>query len=151
MQHFSASALLAATVMAAGGSFDYMDNGASWADGVCATGRNQSPIDFTNNVSRRTDLVADAYGYFDVKNSHTIGLPAAASGEKPNGAIKMTLDSAAATGAGMLLKRANAADSLWQPLQVHWHAPSEHTLNGNLFPAEMHIVQTHLMKKCYRL
>merc|ERR1719183_1743204 len=40
----------------------------------------------------------------------------------------------------MVLNRGNAGPSYWNPLQLHFHAPSEHTLNGELFPAEMHIV-----------
>ncbi len=28
-------------------------------------------------------------------------------------------------------------------LQLHYHAPSEHTVNGNSFPMEMHFVHKH--------
>lgn len=29
---------------------------------------------------------------------------------------------------------------MWQPIQYHFHSPSEHTLEGRSFDAEMHIV-----------
>jgi len=33
-------------------------------------------------------------------------------------------------------------ETMWDPAQLHFHAPSEHTLNGRNFIAEMHIVHT---------
>jgi hypothetical protein len=36
----------------------------------------------------------------------------------------------------MLLERPGTGTSLWNPLQLHWHAPSEHTLDGELYLAK---------------
>jgi len=30
------------------------------------------------------------------------------------------------------------------PIQLHFHAPSEHTVNGNHYDLEMHIVHTYM-------
>lgn len=34
----------------------------------------------------------------------------------------------------------NPTVTMWQPLQLHFHAPSEHMLMGRHFDAEMHVV-----------
>jgi carbonic anhydrase len=37
--------------------------------------------------------------------------------------------------------RPNGSDmTMWQPLQLHFHAPSEHTHMGRHYDAEMHVV-----------
>lgn len=33
--------------------------------------------------------------------------------------------------------------SIFNALQVHYHAPSEHTINGKHFDLEMHLVHTY--------
>jgi carbonic anhydrase len=33
--------------------------------------------------------------------------------------------------------------STWYPAQYHWHAPSEHTVDGHLFDAELHFVHSN--------
>ena len=35
---------------------------------------------------------------------------------------------------------ADGSKSLFTPLQFHWHAPSEHTVEGNVYDLELHIV-----------
>lgn len=123
-----------------------MENGRDWTDGVCATGVKQSPIDLTRESSTSTyDLFASALGFdFNPTNTLNIGLPAPSSGDLPKAAIKLDLG-ADIQGASMALKRnynGETQTTLWNPLQLHWHAPSEHTLNGQLYVAEMHIVHT---------
>jgi carbonic anhydrase len=50
MRTFVASALVAGLAAAAGGEFDYMQNGRNWGD-LCASGSMQSPI----NLDRRKE------------------------------------------------------------------------------------------------
>lgn len=71
----------------------------------------------------------------------SIGLPAPSGRDLPKASIKLDLG-ADVEGASMLLERPGTGTSLWNPLQLHWHAPSEHTLDGELYLAEMHIVHT---------
>ena len=157
MFKFSSALLLASAVNAAVGVYDYLENGANWDAGVCQTGRNQSPINFTNTVPNRWDLAVSALGFDAYKSIDEnaqqildIGLPAAPSGGKnPNAAIKLNLGTDV-RGASMVLKRdvnleegaPIIEETMWNPLQLHFHQPSEHTLNGELFVAEMHIVHT---------
>jgi carbonic anhydrase len=133
--------LLVAATLAAEGVYDYMDNGATWGEGVCQTGVEQSPIDFST-VSTIYNLSANVAG-IEAANSLSIGLVGPARGKLPSGAVKLDLGAGVPNGS-MLLKRSGVEDSLWYPAQLHWHTPSEHTLNGASFPAEMHIV--HLAK-----
>jgi hypothetical protein len=95
------------------------------------------------------DLFARPYGFdFNLENTLSIGLTGPTGGDLPKAAIKLDLG-ADIQGASMLLKRNYGAagaeeqeTTLWNPLQLHWHAPSEHTHNGDLYVAEMHIVHT---------
>lgn len=71
-----------------------------------------------------------------------IVMPAPASGNLPSSAIKLNFDSDI-EGASMKLTRKEGEvmeETMWDPAQLHFHAPSEHTLNGASFVAEMHIV-----------
>lgn len=133
--------LLVAATLASGGVYDYMDNGNTWEDGVCQTGVEQSPINFVD-PSYIYNLSASVTG-IEATNDLSIGLGAPARGKLPSGAIKLELGDGVPSGT-MLLKREGVEDSLWYPAQLHFHTPSEHTLNGASFPAEMHIV--HLAK-----
>lgn len=142
MNNFAPTLLISAAYAAAG-EYDYMENGRDWTDGVCATGVNQSPIDLSKNHSSTSwayNLFASPSG-FPATNTLSIGLPAPARGKLPKAAIKLDLG-ADVEGASMLLERPGRNTSLWNPLQLHWHAPAEHTHNGELYIAEMHIVHT---------
>ena len=41
------------------------------------------------------------------------------------------------------LTRANGDISFFDPLQLHFHSPSEHTINGKYFDVELHIVHKY--------
>jgi hypothetical protein len=58
----------------------------------------------TGHVAYAYDLFADVFGYNDLDNSHSIGLPAASRDKNPNSAIKLSLESSEG---GMILKRGN--------------------------------------------
>lgn len=86
---------------------------------VCGTGKNQSPIDIVNPSEQ--DLTNISFHYQPSKlkilnNGHT---------------VQVNYD------AGSYLELDNTRYDL---IQFHYHAPSEHTLEGASFPAELHIV-----------
>lgn len=42
--------------------------------------------------------------------------------------------------AELQLTFADGSKSYYEPLQFHWHAPSEHTVNGKQYDLEVHFV-----------
>ena len=89
------------------------------ANKVCAIGSQQSPIDINGAIS--ADLAAIDLKWADraatiVNNGHTIQLNFAE---------------------GSTLTR---GDTTYKLLQVHFHRPSEHLINGKPFPMEAHFV-----------
>ncbi|MFC5578385.1 carbonic anhydrase [Lysobacter niabensis] len=86
---------------------------------LCGSGRNQSPIDLTHFIEADLPPIAFDYqpgGYDVVNNGHTIQVQ-----YKPGSRI--TLD-----GTDFELK------------QLHFHVPSENTIEGKSFPMEAHLV-----------
>jgi len=87
---------------------------------ACSLGNQQSPVDFLGVQASETPGLTLPSGSFTpddiVNNGHTIrvGVPAG---------VAMTLDGQA-----------------YELKQIHFHAPAEHTLNGVLYPMEMHLV-----------
>jgi len=87
----------------------------------CASGQSQSPINIIDSVAVPTNLDDIAFHYEDTEllvlnNGHTIEV------EYEEGSF-IELD-------GVEFDLA----------QFHFHAPSEHTINGRQFPMEMHLV-----------
>ena len=98
-----------------------------WA--LCAKGREQSPIDLTNATGielpavaihmpgeQEVELLNQAGVIHELDNGHTIQINATSS-------EKLTVD-----------------DKSYALVQFHFHAPSEHTVDGERFPMEMHFV-----------
>ena len=90
---------------------------------LCAVGMHQSPIDLVNPTP--TELPAITFNYqpttLDIRhNGHTIevGYPA-----EPDAGSWIEVDG-----------------TRYQLLQFHFHTPSEHTVAGELFDMEMHLV-----------
>ncbi|KAK8459917.1 hypothetical protein SEVIR_2G238300v4 [Setaria viridis] len=111
---------------------DDPDGPAKWATlqkdwAVCDSGKEQSPIDVAKvEVSEDLGPLEQTYkaGAAAVQNrGHDFML----NWKEANG--KLTID-----GKDYTL------------LQVHWHAPSEHTVNGTRFDAEMHMVHEDTTK-----
>lgn len=98
-----------------------------WAElgyGLCA-GTTQSPINLTNNTTADLENIRFEYGETAVKilnNEHTIQV------DKIEGSRIVIVDEETGNETVYLLE------------QFHFHAPSEHTLNGEQFPLEMHLV-----------
>ena len=88
---------------------------------VCATGRNQSPIDIRNAIEG--DLPKLRLGY------HTNGDMALNNGHT----IQVSFPSG---------NSLNVGGYSFNLVQVHFHAPSENTINGEHFPLEAHYVHT---------
>ncbi len=96
---------------------------------VCAEGRAQSPIDLTN--AKTTELPHVALNVpsgqeVDVLNQEGV-VDALDNGH--------TIQINAKTGETM-----SVADKVYALVQFHFHAPSEHTVDGRHFPMEMHFV-----------
>ena len=136
MISYVASALLAVTAFGAGGkvAFDYKQNGADWGDlegyGLCKTGKEQSPIDITDDSKDSDTMEIVGYNYGDFKASAPYSPTNFAWTNNITGNdntwLETTLD--------------DETVKSWEPLQFHFHAPSEHSLDGKLMDAEVHFV-----------
>jgi len=86
---------------------------------LCQLGEQQSPIDLTESVAARLKTIKVKYQESPlriVNNGHTIQVNYA-----PGSRLKL--------------------DGQWfELLQFHFHNPSEHEVNGELFPMELHFV-----------
>lgn len=125
MRNFINAALLGVAYAAV----DYTEMGRNW-EGLCATGKEQSPIDLTNQ-SMENKLSIAAVGYKNFEGTAKL---------KDLGKT-LQVDMADPAESGTLeLTFADGTKGKYNPLQFHVHAPSEHTLNGDYFDMEMHIV-----------
>ena len=99
-----------------------------WGDlsaefGACASGKNQSPIDLSGAID--ADLPELIFDYTspglvgEVNNGHTIQ-----ENLRPG-------------------NYATIQGQRYQALQFHFHSPSEHRVNGESFPMEVHIVHAN--------
>ena len=138
-----ATALIMAYASAAGGDFGYEENGANWTDAVdpdwaaCNNGTEQSPINLTR---KGTTLVKDGFpspmmwadipvdaGFNPDDLSQKVTLPGGFAGFTDMTSEFITDEDPAGTG-------------IFNPLQFHWHAPSEHAIDGELKDLEVHFV-----------
>ena len=127
------SALFAAAVSAAAAKYE--QNGADWGD-LCANGKEQSPIDLTVGgaiENGKMEITGFNYFDFDVDSqystadvTHTTYFHPAALTE--NAEFQITF--------------ADGSQSYFTPLQFHFHAPSEHSVDGKLYDLEIHFVHT---------
>jgi len=119
-----ADAKLETTEEVAHWSYEGADGPANWGSldpsfTACADGSAQTPIDILNPVP--TDLPDPLFNYVPGKaeitnNGHTIHV-------------------GATPGSSMVVN-----GKTYQFLQAHFHAPSEHTIAGKSYPAEVHFV-----------
>jgi len=92
-------------------------------DETCASGRQQAPISLAAGVAKSQDLPNLVFAY----------KPSSLSMTNNGHTVQLTYD------AGSTLARAgNTATS--RLAQFHFHAPSEHTVDGASYPMEAHLV-----------
>jgi carbonic anhydrase len=108
---------------------------------ACAEGRNQSPIDlggFVDAKLPRLDLTYSSVGVAILNNGHAIQVNYAKGSQlHADGHVHAPYASMVHYAPGSSLKHDGRTFEL---KQFHFHAPSEHTLNGKSFPMEMHLV-----------
>lgn len=120
-------AALVATVANAAGLTDYSQNGANWV-GTCATGQEQSPIDLKDaKVSERLKL-SNFKNYGDSETAVVQWKGKTYYADWTQGGFSKTP------------AEEDGAVQNFTPLQFHIHMPSEHSVNGELFDMELHIV-----------
>lgn len=131
MRSFISTALLALGASAA--TIDYTQNGANWPD-LCATGKEQSPIDLTDDATGSENIAISLNGYRDYDSGMALSnkgytLQVDMPANEYNGKMTRTFDS--------------EAQSVFKLVQFHVHAPSENTINGRLYDMEMHFVHLY--------
>ena len=103
-------------------------------DETCGTGKQQTPINVVTGAAKPQDLPDLVFGY---KPSHLAMLN--------NGHTEqMTYD------AGSTLGRVGSKET-WTLAQFHFHAPSEHTVDGTSYPLEVHFVHVDAAGKHARV
>ena len=116
--------------------FNYDDVGDNWqAEGfhspVCASGREQSPIDLTGGESNDllSFVVSDHTNHVAEDEKHL---------ERKTHTLEMGLDS------GLFdINFPDGSATQFTALQFHAHAPSEHTVDGEFHDLEIHFVHLH--------
>ena len=126
MRTFINAALLGVAMAAV----DYTQAGANW-EGDCATGKEQSPIDLKSaTATSDLGLKLDGYNnYPDLEGEPLDGKTFQVNSLNANdmaGTMTLTFD--------------DASSMAFQPLQLHFHGPSEHYIDGAKLDLEMHIV-----------
>ena len=125
------SALFASVASAA--AADYTTNGADWHD-LCEFGKEQSPIDLTGATDNgKMELIG--YNYYDFKVNTSFKTTDVTK------TISFDTD-ALRKKAELELNFADGSKSYFQPLQFHFHSPSEHTVDGKHYDLEVHFVHT---------
>jgi len=97
--------------------------GALAGNATCSTGTQQTPIDLSARVAVPQDLPTPVFAYKPSRLSMT----------NDGHTVEMTYET------GSSLDQVGAHDR-WTLAQFHFHAPSEHTMDGTLYPLEIHLV-----------
>jgi len=92
-------------------------------DATCATGKQQAPINLSAGAATPQDVPNLVFGY----------KPSSLSMTNNGHTVQMTYQ------AGSSLGRVGGKD-MWTLAQFHFHAPSEHTVDGTSYPLEIHLV-----------
>ena len=133
MLSYISSALLAASVLATG--IDYTQNGANWSN-TCVTGEEQSPIDLVTDTDTSDSMEILGYNYYDfVKAGYSVS--------DPSMKIDFSDDQLRAN-AELQITFADDSQSYFTPKYFNFHSPSEHTVDGASYDAELHIA--HVIK-----
>lgn len=106
-------------------SWDYFEGGDDWT-GVCSTGNNQSPIDLKDSILTKID---DSDNILTI-SFDLIGTYTGSFAYYSDGGIRLSLDF------GTIIMN----DKNISITNMHYHAPSEHTVNGDYYDVELHLV-----------
>lgn len=107
-------------------SFNYERYGSDWK--IDSEGNEQSPI----NISDRT-VESSVTQYLKIWWNH---LPVSAEVRDTGHTIIVEAPISRITGTDVV----DRINRLYEPMQFHFHSPSEHTINDKRYPLEMHIV-----------
>ena len=125
---------LLSIAFAATGTFDYNANpkGSDWttAGWSCAAGTNQSPIDFVGD-----DFADGKYLNLDFSGETSVSATLSLEQGKK---VELADDSGE-----MKVTGTEDKERTFDFVQFHFHTPSEHTVNGKQYPAELHFVHYH--------
>ena len=113
-----ALSLISFTVL---GQFNYTDNGVNWSSlGVCGTGIRQSPINIdTYNLDTSNEDISITATGTDISSGSI--------SNANNYELKVT------TTNGQISYSSNSESTTWDLAQFHFHAPSEHTIDGTQY------------------
>jgi len=114
--------------------WDYSDFGASWT-GVCATGIQQSPIDIVTNK-----VVSSDKNFKNIDVSHDVQAVGAMLDGNTFSKTASIMNNGHAIKADGIQGYFQRGGKWWKLLQFHFHTPSEHTIDGKSYPAEVHLV-----------
>ena len=106
--------------------------------GTCSTGASQSPVDFTHSPpTAETAPLAPLVCHNSIFTYDIVSRPA-----HPGFQVQPAAANATALNVGDAWWVVNGRN--YTLLQFHFHAPSEHTVNGRHFAAEVHFVHKHV-------
>lgn len=135
--YFGTAALLVASAFAASGEYNYLSNGDDWGsvNVLCSSGKEQSPIDLTQSgeaIKSSEFSQINGYGYRNFKSRKVVKAKTSVviSTEPENGESYPEYQ----------INFHDGSKTVFQPLQFHFHAPSEHSVNGKLYDLEFHLV-----------
>ena len=107
----------------ANNSFTFAEGGRDWG-GLCATGRSQSPIDIIIDDTEEVSSPGFTAMQLDIPPQNMLEIPVEPPTWAGNGTIQGVLDSTM---------------NVENLMQIHFHTPSEHLINGVRYPLEMHL------------
>lgn len=117
----SLSIILGLSAFAADWDYSSGENSPNYWEGICQTGKNQAPIDIKDAISVKKMPVI-AFNYSDKTTSYV---------DNNGHTIQFTLKSP---------EKIKIGDRDFDLVQLHFHSPSENTINSKFFPVEMHLV-----------
>ena len=133
MKYVLVAALLA---LAFCNAADYSEHGANWADIVgdelCGTGQEQSPINFY------ADADYTAATGFEIKFEELKRVSGPMTYEDHQ--VKWAEEDEANDSGMTTITKVDGTTTDYDFLQMHFHAPSEHTVDGKYYDAELHLV-----------
>ncbi len=121
--------VLVVSALAAEGEYSYSKMGADWT-GTCATGKEQSPINFHDFGMQYSDkMKLEVSGYSN--QAYTIA------------DVPYTIIAKDVTAGSFVKTFWDGQEQEFLPAQFHFHAPSEHTIGGRHMDLELHVVHLY--------